>query len=309
MPRAPLRPAPRLHPPEPPAATAAGLVVATGWTFAAVAVVLGGLRLREGTRAAAPPVAPTERIVLAAPRTQPAPLPRPRVAATPTPTPASAPARVPIAAPTARAPDAPVATAPSPPVAPRIRRDSAAGARPARVAVPAAGAPLDVVRGAIAPVNAPVIEATVIDGRITRAVRTPQGAAGHDSAARDFRLRLGGSLGTRVPPTQAERDAAWRATSLAMRAGVGAAPLVTGPGGGGGGGAGVSLNVGLPGGGPSNAQRARDRRVHAENVVLLDRLHARADSIADARRRRVDSLHRADSVRAARDAAERRGRP
>jgi translation initiation factor IF-2 len=304
MGRPPLRPARLLPPTAPRAATAAGLVVATGWTLAAVAVVLGGLRLREGARVAAPAPAASERIVLAAPRPAPAaPVPRPRADAPATP-------RAPVAAPRALpAPTpAPVATPATP--APRIARDSAAGARPARVPLPAAGAPLEVVRGTIAPAGAPVIEATVLDGRITRAVRVPQGTAGFDSAARDFRLRLGGSLGTRIAPTAAERDAAWRAASMAMKAGTGAAPLVTAPGGGGGGGgAGVNLNVGLPGGGPSNAQRRRDRAVHAENVVLLDRLRLRADSVAEARRRRTDSLARADSLRGARGAEAPAGRP
>ncbi len=51
---------------------------------------------------------------------------------------------------------------------------------------------------------------------------------------------------------------------------------------------GASIPVGLPGGGPSKAQRDHDRRVHTENQAALARIQARQDSVA-----RADSLERA----------------
>ena len=55
---------------------------------------------------------------------------------------------------------------------------------------------------------------------------------------------------------------------------------------------GVSMGVGLPGGGPTAAQRARDRRLHAENQRIMARIRARLDpAVADSLR--ADSLARA----------------
>ncbi len=54
-----------------------------------------------------------------------------------------------------------------------------------------------------------------------------------------------------------------------------------------------SIAVGLPGGGPSRAQRARDRSLHAAITAELDAFRQRRDSI------RADSI-RADSLRRAR---------
>ena len=57
-------------------------------------------------------------------------------------------------------------------------------------------------------------------------------------------------------------------------------------------GVGVSMPVGLPGGGPSAAQRARDRKLHAENQRIMARIRARLDpAVADSLR--ADSLARA----------------
>lgn len=57
--------------------------------------------------------------------------------------------------------------------------------------------------------------------------------------------------------------------------------------------AGVSLQVGLPGGGPTAAQRARARVLDADVVARLDRIRTRADSLAELRRRdSVEALAR-----------------
>jgi len=53
---------------------------------------------------------------------------------------------------------------------------------------------------------------------------------------------------------------------------------------------GVSIPVGLPGGGPTKAQRKRDSTINADVAARLARVKARADSIEKARR---DSIERA----------------
>lgn len=53
---------------------------------------------------------------------------------------------------------------------------------------------------------------------------------------------------------------------------------------------GVSIPIGLPGGGPTRAQRKRDSTLNAEVSARLERVKARADSIETARR---DSIARA----------------
>jgi hypothetical protein len=54
---------------------------------------------------------------------------------------------------------------------------------------------------------------------------------------------------------------------------------------------GVSIPVGLPGGGPTRAQRERARVLDADVSARLARIRARADSLAQLRRR--DSVARA----------------
>jgi hypothetical protein len=53
---------------------------------------------------------------------------------------------------------------------------------------------------------------------------------------------------------------------------------------------GASIPIGLPGGGPTRAQRKRDSILNAEVEARLERVKARADSIEAARR---DSIARA----------------
>jgi hypothetical protein len=61
---------------------------------------------------------------------------------------------------------------------------------------------------------------------------------------------------------------------------------------------GASIPVGLPGGGPSNKQRARDRAIFAELQKIVALRHQKAESIATVRKRRADSLAQvADSGR------------
>ena len=86
--------------------------------------------------------------------------------------------------------------------------------------------------------------------------------------------------------TPAERDSVLHALSnsvpeLAREKGGGNARDSSGVGG-------ISLPIGLPGGGPSRAQRRRDSVNNAHALVILRRLWARADSVREARRR--DSL-------------------
>lgn len=86
--------------------------------------------------------------------------------------------------------------------------------------------------------------------------------------------------------TPAERDSVLQALGnsvpeLAQEKGGGNARDSSGVGG-------ISLPIGLPGGGPSRAQRRRDSVNNAHALVILRRLWARADSLRAAHRR--DSL-------------------
>jgi hypothetical protein len=94
------------------------------------------------------------------------------------------------------------------------------------------------------------------------------------------------------PPTQDEIDAKLRAEafgSIAARgAGVPFRQVMVGGG----------FAVGLPGGGPSKKQRARDRAIFAELQKSVALRQQKAESIATVRKRRVDSLAQlADSGR------------
>lgn len=119
------------------------------------------------------------------------------------------------------------------------------------------------------------------------------GPAGLDSASRTARLR---ELGESVP--ELAREGGSR-----LAGGVGAGP--TDPGGppvmsGG-------IGVPLPGGGPSRAQRARDRKLHAQNMRMMARVRARVDPAVADSLARADSVARADSLRA--DSLTRPRRP
>jgi hypothetical protein len=74
----------------------------------------------------------------------------------------------------------------------------------------------------------------------------------------------------------AERDSILRAQGADARTGSSSGGPTAGTG------AGVSIGVGLPGGGPTRAQRQRDSALHADNVARLRRIQEQA-------RRRADS--------------------
>lgn len=108
------------------------------------------------------------------------------------------------------------------------------------------------------------------------------------------RFKEGLAIGLLKPPrlTQDEIDAKLRAQALeaivARGAGVPARQVMIG----------ASIPVGLPGGGPSNKQRARDRAIFAELQKTVVLRQQKAESIATVRKRRIDSLAQlADSGR------------
>ncbi|HEX5581229.1 MAG TPA: hypothetical protein VFX39_06585, partial [Gemmatimonadaceae bacterium] len=236
----------------------------------------------SGSRAVELPTTAPERVtyVDVPPRTLPPP-------AEPLPTPHTAPA--PGHAPGTIAPSTPNTTTPNvaAPTAPRTgQRVSPVPTLPLDSAARAAGA-----AGRLPP-RAPA--ARLPDGLTF----PPPARAGAPATACVGPCRGGTTGGVNTLPgplTGAERDSVLRAIGQSVPALAGemrrrgegapsAAPADPGaiqPLGG------VSLPIGLPGGGPSKAQRERDRRVHAENTAALARIKAREDSIA-----RADSLER-----------------
>jgi hypothetical protein len=126
-------------------------------------------------------------------------------------------------------------------------------------------------------------------GAMTRAaresVRAGRGASLAEAARRPVRL------------SAAERDSLMREAARVGRAGGASGALP----GGASGGAGVSIGVGLPGGGPTRAERQRDSALHADNVARLARIQAQA-------RRRADSTARAHAAADSAAAARRAGR-
>ncbi len=81
--------------------------------------------------------------------------------------------------------------------------------------------------------------------------------------------------------TSEQRDSVLHAMREGMRGAASSGGVRSGMGG-------VSIAVGLPGGGPTRAQRKRDSTINADVVARLDRIRARADSVAKA-----DSMARA----------------
>lgn len=124
----------------------------------------------------------------------------------------------------------------------------------------------------------------------------PPGSTHPDSALAGMRGYLATDLATvrGGTPPQSERDEQLRAEALnaiaARGAGMPTARAAAG---------GSSIPIPLPFGGPSRAQRERDRAIHAQTVEILARLQRRADSIVTARRQQLaDSLAYAeDSLR------------
>jgi hypothetical protein len=274
----------------------ASFAVATALTLGSVAVVLGALRVRElpaWLRDVAP--APEQVTLTVAPSptvTAPRELPRTSPSAVESP-------RLERATPVAPRGDALVT--PAPPAAPRDTGGAARGVRP-----PTTPPPIP-LRPAITPLPstplvppAPAVGTGVgeLGERTTGLARRPMP---RDSAyglwRRGIERATVGGAAPPIVPSDAERDARWREKSAASRNTTGPQPLQK---------AGVTVGVGLPGGGPSNAQRARDRATHAENLTVLARIRTQGDSIIAARRR-ADSLaaaRRGDSL--ARPAPTRR---
>ena len=121
---------------------------------------------------------------------------------------------------------------------------------------------------------------------LTAGART--GPEGLDSAGRAARLR---ELGASVPELARERGGRLAGNASAGPTDPGGPPAMGG----------ISLGVGLPGGGPTKAQRERDRKLDAENMAMMARVRARVDpAVADSLR--ADSI-RADSIARARRAA------
>jgi hypothetical protein len=117
---------------------------------------------------------------------------------------------------------------------------------------------------------------------------SPPGSTHPDSALIGIRSDLGALLsdGSGTSLSQEDRDVQHRAAALKAIL-ARAAGLPTPPSGGGG------IPVGLPLGGPSRAQRERDRAIHGENMAIMERIQRRADSLTAARRQRLaDSLAR-----------------
>lgn len=107
-----------------------------------------------------------------------------------------------------------------------------------------------------------------------------------------FKEGLASGLLRPPPPTQDEIDRKLRAEALEAIVARGAGSPVRRVM------IGASVPVGLLGGGPSNKQRARDRAIFAELQKIVALRQQKAESIATARKRRVDSLAQlADSGR------------
>lgn len=175
-------------------------------------------------------------------------------------------------------------------------------------------------RGPAPPVDSAVIASEAADPRATttpREATSPSRASGgapaagamvgfrrpssppirFDSAVRVLSESLSTGLATGrlepPPPTQAERDAKWRAEAFEVVAARGAGGPVRRTMAGGG------IGVPLPFGGPSRKQRERDRAIAAQLMAIRALRQQRVDSAVAARaRRRADSLARVtDSLR------------
>lgn len=186
-------------------------------------------------------------------------------------------APTPAAPPVIERPAAPPTRAPAVPAAPRdtVARPRTPSAAPgARPAVPLPTIPGPVTGGEPA---APLCWPPCIEGRVGpgRAAPPLTGAA-RDSALRAMGERVAREGDTRRPGPVLGGGPAGAASPVAP-------PSV---------GAGVSIPVGLPGGGPTRAQRQRDSTVNADVQARLARLRARQDSIAQARRDSLEAARR-----------------
>ena len=215
---------------------------------------------------------------------------------------------------TAPAPDRVVYVAPPPPIQPRplINRTRLGGTSTRAQPVAPTTTPSGIIESNAAPptdtATAKPKPPTRVDLEPTRAIppSAPRVTAGAPAAAatagftrnsepiqldsavtavnKRFKEGVESGLLKPPPPTQDEIDTKLRAQALeaivARGAGAPNRQVMIG----------ASVPVGLPGGGPSNAQRARDRAIFAELQKTVALRQQKAESIATARKRRVDSL-------------------
>lgn len=213
-----------------------------------------------------------------------------------------APPAAPAAVPVHQASTAPIrAVAPSDTVSTRPENVSASAQSEAppssRAHMTAVDASLADAQATAAPVGAPAAGLTVgFSSHPPRRIR-------YDSALGAVQDKLAATIeasrGGRPALTQGERDEQLRAEArdavAARAAGTPNAPGSIAAGG---------IAVPLPFGGPSTAQRERDRRAYEETRRMMARVHRRADSVVAARRRRF-----ADSVAQVADSQVRRPSP
>jgi hypothetical protein len=190
--------------------------------------------------------------------------------------------------------DRPVpATAPraAPMAPPRIAAPVAERPVPGRTAPDSIAAPTSLVPPRVVPSALPPITAPAASGRGGTAGAASSCAPPCAAAAR---VGVGAPGSTGETLTAAERDSILRAIAASVPAKAAGGVEKQGVKGGMGG---VSIPIGLPGGGPSAKQRARDRATFAENLEIMARLKARADSVAAARKRDSTAAARRDSTR------------
>jgi hypothetical protein len=154
---------------------------------------------------------------------------------------------------------------------------------------------------AAAPTTPSVVGAPT-DGLTVGFSTHPHGQIRYDSALGAVQDKLAATIavaGDRPVLSQAERDEQMRTEARDAVAARGAgAPQVLGMTAGGG------IAVPLPFGGPSNAQRKRDRQAYEETKLMMARLQRRVDSVVATRRRRF-----ADSLAQVADSQVRHARP
>lgn len=267
--------APPRRPPEHRVASALAGLGASGLLVVLMVLGVAGADAYDRIAARERPAPPPERVTFV--DREPVPIPMPEPIAPPPALPASPTTATPPTAPAAPTRRIPLPGArPAAPVAPIVRDTgavrSAPGSRippPPRAVLPgdritfpppAVGRAPDGVRAGVATGPVPLDSAG-------RAERLREISAGVAEAARRRGGGTGGSMGVPEPTGDATR------------------PRPVG---------GVSLAIGLPGGGPTAAERRRNREADANIQASLTRVRARLDSL------KADSVRRADSVRAAR---------
>lgn len=164
-----------------------------------------------------------------------------------------------------------------------------AASRPNSARVDPTASPTKPTTATRAAAGAPAASAAVAFSRPSEPTRFDSAIA---DVNRKFKEGLASGLLQPPPPTQDEIDAKLRAQAFEAIAARGAGvpvPRVM---------VGASIPVGLPLGGPSNKQRARDRALFEALQKTVALRQQKAESIAAVRKRRVDSLAQlADSGR------------